>query len=63
MGYLNRNRQPPTSKLSHADVIEIKVQQEKTIKKLAEKHQVSRATIRNILMEKTWRHVRIRKIS
>ena len=62
MGYLNRNRQPPTSKLSPADVVDIKVQQERLIKKMAEKYGVSRATIRNILLGKTWNQIRIRRI-
>ncbi len=60
MGYLIKDRRPPTSKLSPRDVIDIKIENERTVKLLADKYGVTRTTIRNIFINKTWRHVRIR---
>lgn len=62
MGYLKPGRTPPTAKLSHKEVIQIKNMKEQLIKKMAHKFGVSTSTIRNIVMEKTWTHIRLRKV-
>jgi hypothetical protein len=62
MGYLREDRRAPTAKLSHTDVLKIKHEKELLIKKLARDHGVSPSTIRNIIMEKTWGHIRLKRV-
>ena len=61
MGFLVKNRLPVNLKLTPAKVIQIKIGQERLIKELALKYNVGRSAIRNVLMEKTWRQVRVKK--
>jgi len=61
MGFLRKDRTPTNKKLTPAKVIKIKAEQERLILVLANHYDVTRQCIRNVLMEKTWRQVHIRK--
>ena len=62
MGYLtNDGRIPPLAKLKPSEVMDIKIMHERLVKRMAEKYNISRATIRKIYLEKIWRHVRLKK--
>ena len=62
MGHLSY-RKPATSKLKLKDVFDIKNEQEKLIKRLAKTYGMSATSIRNILTERTWRQIKIKKVS
>ncbi len=62
MGYLVKDRKPPTPKLKPKDIYDIKISYERLVKKMATKYNVSRATIRGIYLEKTWRQIKLKKV-
>ena len=62
MGFLSEGRKPTQSKLQPANVMEVKMNYEKLIKRMSIRYNVSTNTIRNILQEKTWRHIKLKRV-
>lgn len=62
MAYLNDKRKPSTSKVTITQVLEIKTAQEEFIKQMSRKYGVPTRLIRDILTERTWRQIKLKKV-